>query len=576
MEEKAKPRLAAFGLFVLGFAYLYAASLHRFTPALQYSWVAGVEILHGRHPYRDYHFLIGPAVPYIQALFFKLLGVSYALGYVSHAALFNGLACAMTLAVVWLRTRRLDWAAAAGALPIVWFYAVFMATPWYDHEAHAFILASVLVLQWRKTDGWRAVAGALAAVSFFCKQSHGAFGLIFLCFYCLIAWGWRAAAAFTVGGTAGVLAGTAAMAGVVGWDNFWRGFVVVPLTSGRTAFTKLTSFRLLGAGFTALLAWRGGLKPMTLLALPLGFGLAGIAVQSSLYFVFLLPLLLWPWLESDEERALVLSLCLVSLWGRLTSNNEIKVFQPFLGVFFGALCAAIPRMRLRNEALAWRWTWSLWGLLMAWGLRVSYGHKIHDPFPGTKMLFAFFALALVWGLSVDKDKRWWFRGAAAVLTAASFVLQLRVHQTYNRNAADPEYMERFAATKPSRSIDVEGLRRVTMTEPDAAGLERLIPDLRALPESRKPFYAYLECDMLYSLAGQPLPAFWWYDPTSTFRPGDGTEDKLIEELRTKYKTFVWCPPYASVDGMPKLTQWINEHTTLEKAYGPYRLHEIHP
>jgi hypothetical protein len=553
--------LARSSLFLAGVVWLYVCGLHRFTTGLHYAYIGGWEIVHGRLPYRDFEFLTGPALIFIQALFFKLLGTSYAVGYVSHAALLNGLAAALIYDIMERRLEDRRAAALGASLTVFWYYAVFMAVPWYDHEAHFFILAALWALERRKDPAGRFVAGLLAATSFFCKQSHGAFGLIYLCLYLWTAEGFPAAAQFTAGGTAGVAGWALGCASIAGWAPFYHDFFYLPLHSGRVGFTHSAAFKALFAGLLGgALAWRP-LRPYRLFAAPIAFSLAALAVQSPLYLVFLLPLFLWRDLAAVEERALILALVLIQLDGRLTSNNEIKVYWPFLGIFFAYASALLPR-RLASIC---------WAFLLLWGARVSYFHKIRSLFPGTTFLFALLALALaVWALRERKKPL-----AAVVLLAASGALLLRGARTYRAHLADPGAVADYELTRPSRSIDEPALRHVTMTESDARGVTAALAAIRALPPERKPVFLYCECDILYPLIGQPLPPFWWFDPTSTYKPGDGTEDRIIDFLRKDgYGTWVWCPPNTALMEMPKLERWLKDNTKFEHDYDGYRFYEI--
>lgn len=572
MREPSEPsaRLrpsAALALFAAGFAWLLICSAHRFTTALHYAYLGGFEIIHGRLPYRDFEFLTGPALIFLQALWFKLTGTtSYLWGYASHAAVLNGLAAVMTARLALERTGEERPSLAAGALTCVWFYSVFMAVPWYDHEAHFFLIAALWLLRARRSAGARFAAGLLGATSFFCKQSHGAFGLIFLCLYLLVAEGWGAAAAFTAGGTAGVAAWALGCASIAGLAPFYHDFVYLPLHSGRVSFTHEPRFWVLGLPAMLVLFAAKPLKPYRVFLPALALSAAAIAVQSPLFLIFLAPLALWPGLPSTEERALVLALMLIQLDGRLTSNNEIKIYWPFLGVFFALAYRALPKQPVLRRCL-----WACWAFMMLWGARLSYLHKVKSPFPGSTVLAAGLLALLAYLLRGVRH----FKLAVAGLLLISAGLLMRAEVSYVSHLHDPAFMAGYEATRPSRSIDEPALRGVTMTEGDARGLEAALPALRALPPERKPVFSYCECDVIYPLTGQPLPPVWWFDPTSTFKPGDGTEDRVIDFLvKGHYGTFIWCPVYSSLMEMPKLERWLKDHTKFEKDHGGYRFYEI--
>ena len=49
---------------------------------------SGYDVLNGHYPFKDYWTIAGPFITYIQALFFKIFGVSW-FSYVFHASIFN-------------------------------------------------------------------------------------------------------------------------------------------------------------------------------------------------------------------------------------------------------------------------------------------------------------------------------------------------------------------------------------------------------------------------------------------------------------------------------------------------------
>jgi hypothetical protein len=548
-------------LFCAGAAFLYACSLHRFTWALHYVYIGGMEVAEGRLPFRDFGYMAGALPLFIQAAFFKLLGPGYASSYVLHAALLNGLAVVMTADVVLRRTGQALWAAAAGAVCCVWFYALFMAVPWYDHEAHFFLIASVWVLHRWSSSASVVLAGGVAAFSFYCKQSHGAFGLIFLCLYVWTARGFRAAVAYTVGGTAVVLGIAGVFSTFAGWRPFYHDFIYLPTHSERVYFTKQPLFWALGAPLAAILLWAERLKPWRLFAVPLALSAAAVAVVSWQYLVFLLPLALWPWLSSVEERALVLALALIQLDGRLTSHNEIKVYWPFLGLFVAAAAAALARLgEFPLAALGRRWLWTSWAFLVLWGVRLSYLHKVRSLFPGTTALAAGLLAALAaWTLRERALARRPRLLAAGLLLLGSGGLAARCASVYARRLDDPAKVRDLEETRAARRIQEPVLRGVEMAEPEARGVEAVLPKLRALPPESRPVFLYGECDLFYPLIGQPLPRHWWFDPTFSFVPGEAADRAIIDMLEGgRYRTLVFCPGFAEFAEMPGVNRWLAE------------------
>jgi len=98
----------------------------------------GYRVACGQIPYKDFLLPWGPVVLWVQALFFKLLGVNY-FAYLAHAAVVN--ACATFSSILILRflfpTEKLI-SYFAGLLTAVWFYPPF-ATPWPEQMAFFFM-----------------------------------------------------------------------------------------------------------------------------------------------------------------------------------------------------------------------------------------------------------------------------------------------------------------------------------------------------------------------------------------------------------------------------------------------------
>ena len=143
----------------------------------------GYRILSGQIPYKDFVIPIGPVVFWIQAVFFKLLGINY-FSYIFGAALFNLLAtiCSVVVLQLLFPSRRIL-SYAAGLLTAIWFYPPF-GTLYYDQTAFFFSLAAMTVLlsalvierHFPVTDSLLLfVAGGFVFLSFMSKQNAGLF-----------------------------------------------------------------------------------------------------------------------------------------------------------------------------------------------------------------------------------------------------------------------------------------------------------------------------------------------------------------------------------------------------------------
>lgn len=139
-------------------------------------------LLQGQVPYRDVLFPFGPIAFVIQALFFRVFGVSFSATVLS-AAVLNAVAGLLVIRIVRLLLpgQRVT-ALMAGLVTSCWFQAPF-GTLWFDQTAFFFGLAGLLtVLEGERLVGTHsyclhALAGIFAALSVLSKQNAG---LLFL------------------------------------------------------------------------------------------------------------------------------------------------------------------------------------------------------------------------------------------------------------------------------------------------------------------------------------------------------------------------------------------------------------
>ncbi len=124
-------------------------------------------ILLGQVPYRDFSIYFGPLLFYLQALFFKMFGITLFSG-VLHAAVMNSVA---TLLTFWGVRRFLGvstgsaWAAAV--LTAFWFYTP-ISWPWFEQTGYLLLMASFL-MAWTGNPISLAFSGGLCALTVLCK-----------------------------------------------------------------------------------------------------------------------------------------------------------------------------------------------------------------------------------------------------------------------------------------------------------------------------------------------------------------------------------------------------------------------
>ncbi|MCK9604009.1 MAG: glycosyltransferase family 39 protein [Candidatus Omnitrophica bacterium] len=147
-------------------------------------------VLSGQIPYKDFIMPVGPVVFWLQAIFFKILGISY-FSYIFGAAYINSLVVLLSVIIIRLlfpSKKYLSYIAAF--LTAVWFYPPF-GTPWVEQTAFFFsFLAITAILSARVFIKGKGIllllAGSFAALSILSKQNAGLY-ILPLYFILLIA-----------------------------------------------------------------------------------------------------------------------------------------------------------------------------------------------------------------------------------------------------------------------------------------------------------------------------------------------------------------------------------------------------
>ncbi len=141
----------------------------------------GYRIFSGQIPYKDFVFPFGPVTFYLQAIFFKVLGISFR-SYLICAATIACVAAGIAMVIVrFILGRNLLAELIAGIFTAVWFYAPF-GTPWVDQTAFFFALIAILALvtsTLAKSSRLKVLlvlgCGVAWLASFLSKQNVGAF-----------------------------------------------------------------------------------------------------------------------------------------------------------------------------------------------------------------------------------------------------------------------------------------------------------------------------------------------------------------------------------------------------------------
>ncbi len=296
-------------------------------------------ILSGQIPYKDFVIPFGPMVFWTQALFFKLLGASYA-SYIFGAAFINTLVTAISiilLRILFPAYRILSYL--AGLLTAVWFYAPF-GTPWMEQTAFFFSLLAFIALLFSLQLQNRHpiiyslllfVSGQLAVLALLSKQNAGVF-IFPLYFFVMIAF--DAPDFKRVGRNAGIfLAGVmGGMAIFWGWlslyshpDIFVQYAVKRPASIGKV---RLFKDGLLPVFKTLIFGW----APRRWKLFNWGFMVISMIVSSLYIFNFKTNRELW----RRRLLACIVCLCLImaqNIFIQSTYNQCTNGFV-FMGVIF--------------------------------------------------------------------------------------------------------------------------------------------------------------------------------------------------------------------------------------------------
>ncbi len=133
---------------------------------------SGYDVLNGYFPFKDYWTITGPFIDVVQALFFKILGVSW-FSYVLHASIFNSIFVLFFFYV--LRKFQLD-------LNYCFLYSLFLSilaypssgTPYVDHQSsYLSVMAVFSFILALKTNSriWWLILPIILGISFLTKQT---------------------------------------------------------------------------------------------------------------------------------------------------------------------------------------------------------------------------------------------------------------------------------------------------------------------------------------------------------------------------------------------------------------------
>jgi len=152
-----------------------------------FSFNSGYDTLNGHYPFRDYWTITGPFIDVIQAIFFKIFGVSW-FSYVLHASIFNFIITISTFFTLYRFKLNIDYC---------FFYAFLVSilgypsagTPYVDHQsAYLSIIAVFCFILALKTDSkiYWFLLPIILGISFLTKQAPTAHILLIIIFLSII------------------------------------------------------------------------------------------------------------------------------------------------------------------------------------------------------------------------------------------------------------------------------------------------------------------------------------------------------------------------------------------------------
>lgn len=141
----------------------------------------GYRVLNGFVPFNDYWLVTGPLLDYLNALFFKIFGVSWK-SFIIHSSLVN-LILALSTYFLFLNLKLSNkYSLFYSALISILFYPV-VGTPFVDHHSTFFLILAfyslILAIKVKKYNYYYVIP-SLFCLSFLSKQTPAAYGLIFM------------------------------------------------------------------------------------------------------------------------------------------------------------------------------------------------------------------------------------------------------------------------------------------------------------------------------------------------------------------------------------------------------------
>ena len=148
---------------------------------------SGYDVLNGYYPFKDYWTIAGPFISYVQAIFFKIFGVSW-FSYVLHASIFNFIIAITTYYTLSKFNLNLNWCFLYSLIVAILAYPS-AGTPYVDHHATIIsllaIFSFILALKTNSKIYWLLLP-ILLSFAFLTKQVPTGYIFILIFFLSLI------------------------------------------------------------------------------------------------------------------------------------------------------------------------------------------------------------------------------------------------------------------------------------------------------------------------------------------------------------------------------------------------------
>ena len=181
------------------FTYLFILILISFSINQYYAYIGvlpvdsfstfntGYDILNGQLPFKDFWTIKGPVMDILQALFFKLLGVSW-FSYAVHSSVFNSIFALSTFLTLKKFNLEVRYCFFYSALASILMYPTY-GIPFTDHHVAIFSMLSVyclcLAIKFNDLKYWLIIP-ILLFLGFFTKQTPAAYFAILISFVSIL------------------------------------------------------------------------------------------------------------------------------------------------------------------------------------------------------------------------------------------------------------------------------------------------------------------------------------------------------------------------------------------------------